>query len=745
MEFSDKFYRSIIENMVNAFAFHEILTDECGKPLDYRYIDINSAFECLTGLKKEKVIGKTVRQILPDIEKDEVDWISIYGEVALSGKPVDIMQYVSGLERWYGIHAFSPMKRYFITIFNDVTLLKVNEAQLEQQNKELLNANRIARENERRLNKAQALANAGNWEIDLHTGNVWASEEAFRIYGLERKSPYLPLPAVQSMVQSQYRRKLDEALHDLITKRMPYNVEFAINDPSVQEKYIHSVAELETDADGKPERVLGVLQDITARVRYENILHEKNRELSALYEEVLASEEALKEQQERLQYLAYHDSLTDLPNRSLFMNRLDIAISLSERSRMHAAVVFLDIDNFKDVNDILGHSVGDKLLKAIAWRLSQRMRKYETLARLGGDEFALLAQNVKDPREAYELCQRLKNDLDKTFEFDGYNFNMSVSMGIAMYPDDGTTAEELLKNADTAMYKTKAMGKNNIQFFREEMKTDILRRLMINNCVRKALEHDGFSLHYQPLVELRTGVIRSFEALLRCNDTELGAISPKEIIPVAEDTGLIVPLGEWVLTEACRQGAEWNRTCSPELLISVNISAVQLKQSNFAEMVKHVLDETGFEPAHLELEVTESLLINSFEQTVAMLEELRGLGVRVSMDDFGTGYSSLNYLKRLPLNTLKIDQSFIRDIDTGSMEKDITGSIVSLVQKLQIEVVAEGVETESQLEYLIGCSCDNVQGYLMSKPLPPAEVPKLMEIDYFDAILRRGGYNAEGV
>ncbi len=781
MQLDNQFSQSIIENMINGFALHRIITDENGKPTDYRYIDVNTAFENYTGLKRENIIGRTICEIVPDIRKDPIDWVAFYGEVAINGRKDSIEQYSMAFDRWYSIHVYSPLKGYFVTIFNDITSMKKTEEQLidkngklsalyeeqtalyeeltaseeelRQQNDELIKSNRQVAENERRLNKAQQLAKVGNWELDLVKGTIWGSEEAFHLYGLERKSPYLPLPIIQSMVCEEYREKMDEALKDLITKNTPYNVQFKIilNDGKAQ--YMHSVAELEVNEQGEPLRVLGVIQDITVRVLYENVLRERNEELSTLYEELSASEEELKEnylrlslsaeenkkQQEILEHMAYHDVLTNLPNRTLFMDRLTIALGIPERVSRRMAVIFMDMDNFKDVNDTMGHNIGDKLLKFISERLSQHIRKRATLARLGGDEFAVLIQYIGSNHKIYEFCEGIRGILAEPFEFDGYLFNISASIGISLYPEDGSTAEELLKNADTAMYCAKNLGKNNVQFFQEEMRQGILRKITIEKSLRKALNTSGFELYYQPQISIDTGKVRAFEALLRWRDPELGNVAPLEFIPIAEDTGLIVPLGEWVLREACRQGVEWNGNGREDLIVSVNISTVQLKQANFVHMVKDILQETGFLPAHLELEITESLLINSFEQAVPMLKGLRDMGIKISMDDFGTGYSSLNYLRILPLNTLKIDKSFIQDINVRCLGEDLVSSIISLVHRLQIEVVAEGVETEAQLDYLVRCSCDNVQGYLLSKPGPAENVAGIIQKNYSDLFGNQNG------
>lgn len=437
----------------------------------------------------------------------------------------------------------------------------------------------------------------------------------------------------------------------------------------------------------------------------------------------------LKEQQFKLEHMAYHDILTDLPNRSLFLMELEKSLKETDNKGMKLAVIFIDLDNFKDVNDTLGHSAGDLLLQALADRLKEQIRKQDVLTRLGGDEFALMIQDIDSEDEVYEFCLRIKDKILEPFEFNGYRFNISPSIGISMYPGNAENGEELLKNADTAMYRSKNLGKNTIQFYQNYMRTDMLRRLSVESRLRSALKEGRFRLHYQPQICLKTGKIRAFEALIRWTDEELGEISPVEFIPVAESGGLIVPLGEWILEEACQEAKRLNDN-KQGILMSVNISAVQLKQLNFVELVKNTLKKTGLKAELLELEVTETTLISSFETTIKMFEELRKLGVKISLDDFGTGYSSLSYLKKLPIDTLKIDKSFIKDLDKECIEKEITESIVSLVHKLNIEVIAEGVETGKQLAYLMKCKCDNIQGYLISKPVPASNAKDMIQKDY---------------
>lgn len=431
----------------------------------------------------------------------------------------------------------------------------------------------------------------------------------------------------------------------------------------------------------------------------------------------------------RITFLAYHDVLTDLPNRASFMEILNEEIK-SGGVKSRFAMILLDIDNFKDVNESIGHTYGDELIRQIAERIWGYTAIGNAIFRFGGDEFAILLRRARSRTEAARYCEGLKKSLVEPFSIDIFNVNLTGSIGIAMFPTDGTTTGELLKNAETAMYKAKKTGKNHYQFFEPEMKEQVLKKLNMERKLRKAILDETLYLSFQPQVELSTGRIRSFEALLRWYDDELGQIPPSDFIPVAEETGMIVQIGEWVMREACSKAFEWNRLIGEDLLISVNISAVQLKQKGFLTMVRSVLNETGLKPSLLELELTESIMINSIENTVMLFNELKSMGIKLSMDDFGTGYSSLNYLKKLPLNTLKIDRSFIGDIDIESAEKNIIGDIVSLVHKLDVMVIAEGVETDSQLDYLVKCKCDSVQGFFLGKPVKVEEIPDVITIDF---------------
>ncbi|MBC7996175.1 MAG: EAL domain-containing protein [Rhizobacter sp.] len=423
---------------------------------------------------------------------------------------------------------------------------------------------------------------------------------------------------------------------------------------------------------------------------------------------------------QRVTHMAHHDVLTGLPNRTLLTDRVDQAIARAHRSGKKVAVLFLDLDRFKNVNDSLGHSVGDQLLQAVAKRLTACLREEDTAARLGGDEFIVSLPDVADSAEAAYVAARILAELAKPFSVLGHQLPAEASIGIALCPDDGDSAHTLMRNADTAMYHAKESGRANYQFFSAHMNERVSRRLTTETNLRRALEHGEFTLHYQPLIELASGRIDGAEALVRWPQPDQRLVAPGEFIPVAEETGLIVPLGEWVLREACRQAQAW-QALQPGLRIAVNLSARQFRQKNLVSMIEQALGDTGLAPHLLELELTEGMLMHHADETVRTLSQLDEMGVRLAIDDFGTGYSSLSYLKRFPIHTLKIDRSFMQDLSSGSDDAAIVTAIIALARSLNLQVTAEGVETDAQVVALRKLSCDLAQGFHFARPMPAAE------------------------
>ncbi len=435
-----------------------------------------------------------------------------------------------------------------------------------------------------------------------------------------------------------------------------------------------------------------------------------------------------KRAEDQISFMAHHDALTGLPNRSLLKDRLAQAILQTQRHNSWVSVVFIDLDNFKTINDSLGHSAGDELLKAVANRMVDCVRATDTVVRLGGDEFVvLLADQPASPEAISATLDKICTAIAEPVSIEGRTLYVTCSMGVATFPNDGRDPETLLMNADAAMYKAKEAGRDNVQFYTAEMNTRVHEKLALQQEMRDGIARADFILHYQPQVDLRTGRVFAVEALIRWQHPTLGFLSPLKFIPMAEETGLIVPLGDWVLHEACRQNKAWQDAGLPHVNICVNVSARQFKEKNLISRVVHALDESGMAAKYLELEITESLIMQDVEQAVATMEELQRLGVQLAIDDFGTGYSSLNALKTFPVARLKIDKSFINNLPTNDSDKAVAGAVISLGQKLNLRVIAEGVETAEQVEFLRANNCDEIQGYYFSKPVGSDAIEALLK------------------
>jgi len=445
-------------------------------------------------------------------------------------------------------------------------------------------------------------------------------------------------------------------------------------------------------------RVVFVSRDITERQRYE----------------------------ETIRHQAFHDALTGLPNRMLFKDRLTLEIAHAKRSKQMLAILFLDLDRFKLINDTLGHGVGDQLLKIVAGRLIGYVREDDTVARLGGDEFTVLLPEISQEENAAKVARKILEAIREPVYIGDHELYITTSIGVALYPNDGEDAESLLKNADTAMYRAKEKGKNNYQLYTPAMNAKAFERLAMENGLRRALERKEFVLYYQPKVNINTGKIIGMEALLRWQAPDRSLIPPGDFIPMAEDTGLIVPIGEWVLRTACAQNKAWQDASFPPIRVAVNLSARQFQLQNLVEVISRILKETGLDPCWLELEITESVAMQNAEYTVKMLQELKEMGIQLAIDDFGTGYSSLSYLKRFPISKLKIDKSFVNEIGTAQDNEAIASTVIVLGQSLKLGVVAEGVENEVQYDFLKQHQCDEMQGFLFGKPVPPEEFEKLI-------------------
>jgi diguanylate cyclase (GGDEF)-like protein len=442
-----------------------------------------------------------------------------------------------------------------------------------------------------------------------------------------------------------------------------------------------------------------------------------------------------KRTEDRVNHIAFHDDLTALPNRLMLNRSLDQAVSRHRRAGTQLAILFMDVDRFKVINDSLGHEVGDLLLRQVADRLQEHSREGDLVARMGGDEFVVLIENHDNLADLSACAQRLVERLSAPYMLGRREYHVTLSIGISVFPSDGSDSRSLLKAADVAMYRAKASGRNNHQYYSPSMEVHTKERLELESDLRHALDRGEFLLHYQPKVEIATGLVTGIEALLRWEHPLRGLVSPMDFIPLAEDTGLIVPIGEWVLATACARTKAWQDQGFPKLGVAVNLSARQFADPMLLPNLTRIIRASGLDPSSLELEITESLVMSHGASAVAVLEKLKSIGVQIAIDDFGTGYSSLAYLKRFPIDTLKVDRSFIRDIPADSGDKKITRAIVAMAHSLKLKVVAEGVETAEQLAFLRTLHCDAVQGYLLCRPLPEGQVADFLERNRLDRVV----------
>jgi diguanylate cyclase (GGDEF)-like protein len=421
------------------------------------------------------------------------------------------------------------------------------------------------------------------------------------------------------------------------------------------------------------------------------------------------------------------DPLTGLPKRGLLKDRLNLIMAQCRREGRQVAVLSIDIDRFKWINDTLGHAAGDMALQVVAGRLQSRLRASDTVSRPGSDEFVIILSAVKHEQDIAHATQDIMNVLSMPVELEGRDIFVTASIGIAIYPLDGRNADSLLRNADTAMYVAKETGRSNYKFFSREMNTRAVERMTLETNLRRAMERSEFSLNYQPQVDVTTGRIVGVEALLGWKSPEAGMVTPEKFIPIAEETGLIIPIGEWALRAACIEARSWQDAGLPAVRVAVNISGCQFRRADLAETVARILEETGLDPGRVEIELTESVLLENSDTALSMLKELKSLGVRLAMDDFGTGYSSLTYLKHFPIDRLKIDKLFIHDINTSSDGASIADAIIAMARSLGLEVIAEGVETEDQVEFLKSRNCSEMQGFYFSRPVGAKTIRRVLE------------------
>ncbi len=557
------------------------------------------------------------------------------------------------------------------------------------------------------LANAQRIAQLGSWEWIAESKTMRRSEECVKIFG---RSLAPVLDASLPLIHPDDRPAVERAMHAAVTNGVAYEIDYRIERPDRSWRTVHEQVEVVLDGQGNMRRLQGISQDITERV----------------------------EANEKIHHLAYYDGLTGLANRVLFHKLGEAALQRAERQRRCCALLCLDIDRFKRVNETLTHVVGDQLLKVVSERIVNIVRcsdiangpetglRIDPVARSGGDEFAVLLPDLVNPEDAARVARRIIDEVARPMELGPHEVTVTASIGIASYPHDAENLEALLKNADTALYSAKERGRNNYQFYSRPMNASAFERLTLENDLRRAVSDGQFVLYYQPKVDAMTGAVVGAEALLRWNHPKRGLMSAGDFIPIAEETGLIVPIGDWVIRHACAQNGRWRRAGLGPVPVAINLAAPNFHNSELSGSISRALADSGLDPSLLELEITESVLMDDLETALRVLDRLKAMNLTLTLDDFGTGYSSLNYLKRLPIDVLKIDRSFIQDITEKANDAAIACSIIALGNHLAMGVVAEGVETGRQAELLLRHGCRIMQGFYYSRPLPAAEFEALL-------------------
>ncbi len=569
------------------------------------------------------------------------------------------------------------------------------------------------RESRARLANAQRIAHLGYWEWEVECNRLTCSEEMRRILGDPRNEEQRTFESFLERVHQEDKAEVLDHLESVLDHGERREVSYRVVRPEGGERYIQQLAEVERDEAGLILRVTATVQDITEQ----------------------------KHAEDKIRFLAYFDGLTGLPNRRAFNERVGLALAAAERREGVAAVLFLDLDRFKRINDSLGLAAGDELLQLAADRLVRCVRMTDfvgrplpgetgpVVARFGGDEFVVLLAEISRIQDAVRVARRLTEVLSEPFNVSGHQVFITSSIGISIFPHDGHEVEIVVKNAEAAMHFAKSAGGNRCKYYDESMNAQAFDRLVLESHLGAAVEREEMLLYYQPQFDVATGAITGAEALIRWLHPERGIVSPADFIPLAEESGLIVPIGEWVLRTACAQARRWQESGHDSLRIAVNLSGRQFEQPEFARTVAEILDQAGLDPRWLELELTESILMEDGQRTSAALNELKAMGLRLSVDDFGVGYSSLNYLMRFPLDTLKIDRSFLAGIPEDAEHVAITRAILAMARSLGLKVVAEGVETGEQLQYLREERCDEFQGFLVGRPVPAEEFGRFFEED----------------
>ncbi|WP_165912716.1 sensor domain-containing protein [Effusibacillus lacus] len=679
---SDEKYYTIIENLKDGYYEVDIYGN---------FTFANSSLCNMLGYKEDELIGLNHRNYTD--EENAKKLLHAFNRVFVTGEPVKSMEFEYHTQK--GKQGESRVAEISVSLIKDVYDQPVGFRGIVRDITDKKRAKLQLEESEQRYKSIVENNSDAIYSVDLYGKLLTVNPAAEKLTGYHAKEL-----CNRNMIELVVPEDVEKAITHFNKAKagdpQDYEVSVIHNEGQILQIHVKNVPIV---VNNRIVGVYGIARDVTAR----------NKAI------------------ETINHMAYHDILTDLPNRRFFQEQLRVGLQHAKAQGEKLAVVFLDLDRFKVINDTYGHGAGDRLLQIIADRLQDCRGDNEVVARMGGDEFTLLIPGIKEAEDALGTVQRVFRALKEPIFINGLEVHITTSIGIAVYPNDGEDAETLMKHADSAMYRAKEQGKNNYQFFAPVLSSDWVQWLTLENDLRKALERKEFKIYYQPQISIRTGRVIGLEALIRWHHPEKGLISPAQFIPLAEETGLIVPIGEWVLWEACRQNREWQDAGYAKMRIAVNTSARQFQQGNLAQTVQNVLRETGLDPRWLELELTESAAMHQAENVIDILQQIKKLGVSISIDDFGTGYSSLNYLKRFPVDFLKIDQTFVHDINQDSDDAVIVNAMIAVAHSLNLKVVAEGVETQEQLDFLKQRRCDVVQGYFFSKPVPGEEIESMLK------------------
>ena len=673
---SEERYRQLFNNMTTGFALHEVIRDEQGKVIDYRFLEINPAYEKLTGLTPD-IIGRTVLEVLPGTEPY---WIEIFGNVAMTGVPSLYENYSKELGRWYQVWAFSPKIGQFAVIVNEITERKNIEEELRLYSLVLRNSS-----------EGMIVTDEDNLIIAVNP--AFTNITGYSFEEVRGKNPNM-------FKSGRHDQVFYQAMWNEITTTGQWQGEIwdKRKNGEIHAKWV--TINTIRDNDGMIHRYVALFSDITEKKKSEELIWRQ----------------------------ANFDTLTGLPNRDMFRDRLGQEVKKSIRAELPLALLLVDLDQFKEVNDTLGHAVGDMLLIEAAHRISSCVRESDTVARLGGDEFTIVISEISDNTHVEDVAQKIIAKLAEPFHLGNEVVYISASIGITLYPIDSIDIDMLMKNADQAMYAAKNKGRNRFSYFTPSLQDDAQKRMRLTNDMRGALESRQFSVHFQPIVALSTGRIRKAEAVIRWNHSERGMVSPTEFIPLAEETGLINEIGDWVFKESARWAKHWSNQYAADFQVSVNKSPVQFRAENnrYLSRWSEYLKELGLHGGNIVIEITEGLLLNADADVTDELLRLRDADIQVAIDDFGTGYSSLSYLKKFDIDYLKIDRSFVNTLETDENDMALSEAIIVMAHKLGLKVIAEGVETEGQRKLLSAAGCDYAQGYLFSKAITPEEFEKLL-------------------